>query len=387
MHIITAPDSFKGSLTAGEVATAMAIGIKRVFPTAKIDKIPIADGGEGTVEALITATKGKFIETIVENPLGKPVKALWGILGDGSTAVIEMATASGLLLIAEKDRNVRLASTYGTGQLIKAALDQGADRIIIGIGGSATNDGGAGMASALGVRFVDATNQLLNKGGSALAQLDHIDMQQLDSRLAQTEILIASDVNNPLCGEKGASAVYGPQKGATPAIVKELDAALAHYNEIAKRDIGIDVNSMAGSGAAGGLGAGLILFTSGKMKNGIELILDALHFDSLIKDADLIITGEGHTDFQTAHGKAPVGIAQCANKYHIPVICLSGALGNGAEEVLQQGISAITSATSSPMTLENCIKNAKTLLEDATERTCRLLQVGMQLKNNMIQRL
>ena len=380
MHIITAPDSFKGSLTASEVATAMTIGIKRVFPTAKIDKIPIADGGEGTVEALITATKGKFIETIVENPLGKPVKALWGILGDGSTAVIEMATASGLLLIAEKDRNVRLASTYGTGQLIKAELDQGADRIIIGIGGSATNDGGAGMASALGVRFFDAANQLLNKGGAALAQLDHIDMQQLDSRLAQTEILIASDVNNPLCGEKGASAVYGPQKGATPAIVKELDAALAHYNEIAKRDIGIDVNSMAGSGAAGGLGAGLILFTSGKMKNGIELILDALHFDSLIKDADLIITGEGHTDFQTAHGKAPVGIAQCANKYHIPVICLSGALGNGAEEVLQQGISAITSATSSPMTLENCIKNAKTLLEDATERTCRLLQVGMQLK-------
>jgi glycerate kinase len=380
MHIITAPDSFKGSLTASEVATAMATGIKRVFPTAKIDKIPIADGGEGTVEALITATKGKFIETVVENPLGKPVKALWGILGDGSTAVIEMATASGLLLIAEKDRNVRLASTYGTGQLIKAALDQGADRIIIGIGGSATNDGGAGMASALGVRFFDSANRLLAKGGAALAKLDHIDMQKLDSRLIHTEILIASDVNNPLCGEKGASVVYGPQKGATPAIVKELDASLAHYNEIAKRDVGIDVNSMAGSGAAGGLGAGLILFTSGKMKNGIELILTALHFDSLIKDADLIITGEGHTDFQTAHGKAPVGIAQCANKYHIPVICLSGALGNGAEAVLQQGISAIASATSSPMTLENCMKNAKTLLENATERTCRLLQIGIQLK-------
>jgi len=380
MHIMTAPDSFKGSLTASEVATAMTIGIKRVFPTAKIDKVPIADGGEGTVEALITATKGKFIETIVENPLGKPIKALWGMLGDGSTAVIEMATASGLLLIAEQDRNVRLASTYGTGQLIKAALDQGAERIIIGIGGSATNDGGAGMASALGVRFFDATNQLLNKGGAALAQLDHIDMQQLDSRLAQTEILIASDVNNPLCGEKGASAVYGPQKGATPAIVKELDAALAHYNEIAKRDIGIDVNSMAGSGAAGGLGAGLILFTPGKMKNGIELILDALHFDNLIEDVDLIITGEGHTDFQTAHGKAPVGIAQCAKKYNIPVICLSGALGKGAEEVLQQGVSALASATASPMTLENCMKNAKTLLENATERTCHLLQIGMQLK-------
>jgi glycerate kinase len=379
MHIITAPDSFKGSLTASEVATAMTIGIKRVFPTAKIDKIPIADGGEGTVEALITATKGKFIETIVENPLGKPVKAIWGILGDGSTAVIEMATASGLLLIAEKERNVRLASTYGTGQLIKAALDQGADRIIIGIGGSATNDGGAGMASALGVRFFDAANQLLDKGGAALAKLDHIDIQQLDSRLIHTEILIASDVNNPLCGEKGASAVYGPQKGATPAIVKELDTALAHYNEIAKRDVGIDVNILAGSGAAGGLGAGLILFTAGKMKNGIELILAALHFDNLIKDADLIITGEGHTDFQTAHGKAPVGIAQCAKKYNIPVICLSGALGNDAEEVLQQGIAAIASAVPCPMTLENCMKNAKTLLEDATERTCRLLQIGMQL--------
>ena len=380
MHIIVAPDSFKGSLTAKEVATAMATGIKRVFSTAKIDKIPIADGGEGTVDALITATKGKFHETMVQNPLGEPVKATWGILGNGSdTAIIEMAAASGLLLIPEKERNIRSASTYGTGQLIKAALDQGSRRIIIGIGGSATNDGGAGMASALGVRFFDADNNLLPSGGAALAKLDHIDMQQLDNRLIHTEILIASDVNNPLCGEKGASAVYGPQKGATPEIVKELDTALFHYNEIAKRDVGINANSLSGSGAAGGLGAGLMLFASGKMRNGIELILDTLQFADLIQNADFIITGEGHTDFQTAHGKAPVGIAQVAKKYQIPVICLSGALGNGAEQVLQQGISAITSAPHCPMTLENCMQNAKKLLEDATERTCRLLQVGMQL--------
>ena len=278
MRIIAAPDSFKGSLSSAAAAQAIEHGVHAVFPEAEVIKVPIADGGEGTVDALISGGRGQLMQTTVENPLGQPVQAKWGLLknADSYTAVIEMAEASGLLLIPEDKRDIRRAGTYGTGQLIRAALDQGARRIIIGIGGSATNDGGAGMAQALGAGLLDSEGHALAHGGAALALLDRIELQDLDPRLKETEILIASDVNNPLCGPKGASAVYGPQKGASPEIVQELDAALFHYNTIARRDIGIDANGIAGSGAAGGLGAGLMLFTNGRMCNGIQLILETI---------------------------------------------------------------------------------------------------------------
>lgn len=382
MRIIAAPDSFKGSLSSFAAAQAIEKGLLRIFPDADICKVPIADGGEGTVDALVTMTHGQRMHTTVQNPLGHPVEAAWGLLpeNDGYIAVIEMAEASGLLLIPEEERDIRRASTYGTGQLIKAALDQGARRIIIGIGGSATNDGGAGMAEALGVKFFSAHGKRLARGGAALAQLERIDTSSLDARLKETEIFIASDVNNPLCGPKGASAVYGPQKGATPAIVQELDAALFHYAAIAKRDVGLDVNALAGSGAAGGLGAGLMLFTNGKMRNGIELILKTIGFANLLNGADLVITGEGHTDAQTAHGKAPVGIARLAKEQQIPVICLSGALGSDAGEILSQGIDAIAATPRAPIALQDCIENAATLLADAAERTAQLLKIGMHLQ-------
>ena len=383
MRIIAAPDSFKGRLSSAAAAQAIEHGVHAVFPEAEVIKVPIADGGEGTVDALISGGRGQLMQTTVENPLGQPVQAKWGLLknADSYTAVIEMAEASGLLLIPEDKRDIRRAGTYGTGQLIRAALDQGARRIIIGIGGSATNDGGAGMAQALGAGLLDSEGHALAHGGAALALLDRIELQDLDPRLKETEILIASDVNNPLCGPKGASAVYGPQKGASPEIVQELDAALFHYNTIARRDIGIDANGIAGSGAAGGLGAGLMLFTNGRMCNGIQLILETIAFEKLLTDVSLVITGEGHTDAQTAHGKAPVGIARLAKKQQIPVLCLSGALGSDADEVLTQGIDAIAATPCSPISLEKCISQAEALLTQAAARSMQLIKIGLQMKN------
>lgn len=380
MRIIIAPDSYKGSLSALAVSEAMERGVLAVFPDAQITKVPIADGGEGTVEALVTATNGRIIRQEVVGPLGDTVEAFWGVLGDGETAAIEMAAASGLTLVPKDQRDPRITTTYGTGQLIKAALDQNIRKLVIGIGGSATNDGGAGMAQALGAKFLDASGNELKPGGAALSCLAAIDLSGLDPRLAECEIMVACDVDNPLCGSRGASAVYGPQKGATPDIVAELDAALKHYAAVAQKATGKEIAECAGAGAAGGLGAGLMLFTNAQLKPGVQIVLEATGFADLVKQADLVITGEGNTDFQTAYGKAPVGVAKIAGEHKVPVVCLSGGLGRGYEEVLKQGISGVMSAVPAPMTLEECVASAADILEAAAGRICRLLIVGSRIK-------
>ncbi len=377
-RIVVAPDSYKGSVSAVAVAEAMARGILQVFPTADVRKIPIADGGEGTVQALVTATAGQLRESEVSDPLGTPITAQWGVLGDGRTAVIEMAAASGLPLLRVDQHDPRVTSTYGTGELIRAALDAGLRRIIIGIGGSATNDGGAGMAHALGVRFTNAAGAALPAGGAALAQLQHIDLTGLDARLLETEITVACDVDNPLCGARGAAAVFGPQKGATSEMVAELDAALAHFAACAQAATGRQVAELAGAGAAGGLGAGLLLFTPAKLRPGVDIVLSAVDFANVVRDAAFVLTGEGHTDFQSAFGKAPVGVARVAKQFDVPVFCLAGGLGKGADAVLAQGIDAVLSICDRPMPLEECMRNGSALIEAASSRLCRIIQAVRQ---------
>ena len=375
--IVIAPDSYKGCLSALDVANIIESAILEFYPKINIVKVPIADGGEGTVDALVTATKGKFIYSEVLNPLGEKILAKWGILGDGTSAVIEMASASGLPLVPKEKRNPYITSTFGTGQLILSALNAKCKKIVIGIGGSATNDGGAGMAKALGVKFFDESDNELEEGGLALQKLKRIDISNIEARIKDVEILVACDVDNPLCGPRGASAVYGPQKGATPEMVKELDKALLNFSKVSKEATGKDVKDIPGAGAAGGLGAGLMLFTNASLIPGVELVLKITGFDTLVRDADLVITGEGNTDFQTVFGKAPVGVAKAAKKYNIPVICISGGLGDGYESVFENGIDAIISISSKPASLEECMLNGATLLKSATKRLIRVLQVGM----------
>ena len=374
MKIVIAPDSYKGSLSATEVALAMERGVLSIFPQAEVRKIPIADGGEGTVEALVTATGGQYRRTQVTDPLGNPIFARWGVLGDGKTAVIEMAAASGLPLVPKERRDPRITTTCGTGELIRAALDEGLRRIIIGIGGSATNDGGVGMASALGVRFLDGAGNLIGVGGGSLAEVRQIETAGLDQRLLETEITVACDVDNPLCGERGASAVFGPQKGATPEMVRLLDQGLAVYAECAARTTGRQVAERPGAGAAGGLGAGLMFFTPAQLKPGVEIVLSAVGFAEVVKDSAFVITGEGRTDFQTAFGKAPVGVAKVAKSYDLPVFCLSGGLGEGADHVLNQGIDVVLSICDRPQTLEECMADAERLVESAAARLCRIIK-------------
>lgn len=380
MRIVVAPDSYKGSVSAIGVANAMEKGILAVFPEAEVIKVPIADGGEGTVEALVIATGGQVLEEEVLGPLGEARKAQWGILGDGDTAVIEMAAASGLPLVPKDKRDPRITTTFGTGQLIKAALDKGLRKIIIGIGGSATNDGGTGMAKALGARFFAADGSELPPGGAALAKLAAMDLSKLDPRLQETVIMVACDVDNPLCGPRGASAVYGPQKGATPAMVAELDAALGVFARLAKEVTGKDIAESPGAGAAGGLGAGLLFFSKAQLRPGVEIVLETTGFAGLVADAALVLTGEGRTDFQTAFGKAPVGVAKVAKQYKVPVICISGGLGQGYEDVLACGIDALMCVVPAPMALEECMECGAALIEAATCRTLKLVQVGMNVK-------
>ena len=345
-----------------------------MFPQAQVRKVPIADGGEGTVEALVTATEGQYRWTEVTDPLGSRIVARWGVLGDGKTAVIEMAAASGLPLVPQEKRDPLITTTCGTGELIRAALDQGFRRIIIGIGGSATNDGGVGMAGALGVRFLDDKGQPIPVGGGSLADVRRIMTEDLDRRLAETEIIVACDVDNPLCGDRGASAVFGPQKGATPEMVRLLDRGLAVYAECATRATGRKVAERPGAGAAGGLGAGLMFFTPAQLRPGVEIVLSAVGFDELVQDAKFVITGEGRTDFQTAYGKAPVGVAKVAKNFDLPVFCLSGGVGEGADHVLNQGIDAVLSICDRPLTLEECMTEADRLVEAATARLCRIVR-------------
>ncbi len=336
--IVIAPDSFKGSLTAPQICDAVEEGIREVTPQAVIIKAPMADGGEGTVLCLVNATGGKILKKEVVGPLGKRVEATYGILGDGKTAVIEMASASGLPLVPEEKRNPMLTTTYGTGELIKAALDHGCKKIIIGIGGSATNDGGVGMAQALGVRFLDKNGKEIGFGGKELKKIAKIDMSHLDERIKDTQILVASDVKNPLCGPNGASYVYGPQKGATPDMVRELDEGLSQLADIIKRDIGKDVRDIPGAGAAGGLGAGLMAFLGAKLRPGIELIMEAIGFYEKVTDSALVITGEGKMDRQTIYGKVPVGVAKVAKELGIPVLAICAVLEEDPEFFKPYGI-------------------------------------------------
>lgn len=351
MKIIVAPDSFKGSLTAVEVSDAIEQGIREIFLEAEIVKIPMADGGDGTVQCLVNATGGEILRKKVTGPLGDEVLASYGILGDKKTAVIEMAEASGLTLVPENKRNPLITTTYGTGQLIKAALDQGCRKMIIGIGGSATNDGGAGMVQALGVKLLDREGKEIGFGGGELRKIFRIDTKYLDNRLSETEVLIASDVSNPLCGPKGAARIYGPQKGATPEIIKQLDESLAHFAEVIKRDLHKDIKDIPGAGAAGGLGAGLIAFLDAELKPGIEIIIEIVKLEQAIKDADLVITGEGKIDSQTIYGKAPIGVAKIAKKYNIPVIAVAAIIGDDADIVHQYGISTLLKISEPPIGL------------------------------------
>ena len=363
MKIIIAPDSYKESLTAMEVATAIEAGFRQVMPTAEYIKLPMADGGEGTVQSLVDASNGTIIEHQVTGPLGEQVPAFFGLMGDDKTAVIEMAAASGLHLVSPNLRNPMLTTSYGTGELILAALDHGVDHIIVGIGGSATNDGGIGMAQALGVQLLDNKGQALGFGGQALAQLASIDITTVDPRLAHIKLEVACDVDNPLCGKKGASHIFGPQKGATPAMVAELDQHLAHYAAIIKRDLAIDVKDMAGAGAAGGMGAALLGLFNAQLRSGIEIVIDAVHLGDIIKDADLVITGEGRIDSQTIHGKTPIGVARTAKKYHKPVIGIAGCLSQDYGVVYDHGIDAVFSVVPAAMSLEHAFNNAAVNVE------------------------
>ncbi|EGR0102675.1 TPA: glycerate kinase [Vibrio vulnificus] len=358
MKIIIAPDSYKESLTAMDVAIAIEKGFKQVLPDAHYVKLPMADGGEGTVQSMVDATGGTIIEHTVTGPLGQRVDGFFGLLGEGKTAVIEMAAASGLHLVTPDQRNPLITTTFGTGELIKAALDHGVEHIIVGIGGSATNDGGIGMAQALGIKLLDAQGNALGYGGGELAKLATIDCSQLDPRLAQVRLEVACDVDNPLCGTKGASAVFGPQKGATPEMVTILDENLAHYATIIKQQLDVDVRDMAGAGAAGGMGAALLGLLNAELRPGIEIVMDAVHLDEIVADADLVITGEGRIDSQTIHGKTPIGVARTAKKHGLPVIGIAGCLSADCGVVHEHGLDAVFAVVNRSVDLPTALAEA-----------------------------
>lgn len=370
---VLAPDSFKESMTAKEVCEAMSQGIKKADPTAEIVSVPMADGGEGTVDSLVDATHGKKIQVEVTGPLGEKVTSEYGILGDGQTAVIEMAKASGLEMVPTPKRNPWITTTFGTGELVKDAIDHGAQKIIVGLGGSSTNDGGAGMAQALGAHLLDKNNHELSVGGGALKDLAKIDISDLDPRLNDIKIILASDVTNPLTGEEGASAVFGPQKGANEEMVKKLDDNLHHYAKIVKRDLHRDIENNPGAGAAGGLGAGFMAFTNYEMHKGVEIAIKVTNLENKIKDADYVFTGEGGTDFQTKFGKTPFGVAQVGKKYHKPVISLAGYLGKGIDTLYECGFTAIFGILPGACDLQTALKNGPQNVARTTENIVRLL--------------
>jgi len=371
LKVLIAPDSFKESLDGMDVAIAIRQGLEKAINGVEAICLPVADGGDGTIEALVKASNGSFMTSRVSDPLGVPIDAVWGIMGDGVTAVIEMARASGLALLTDEQRDPRYTTTFGTGQLICEAIQKGYKKFIIGIGGSATNDGGAGMAQALGVKFLDKNGKELSFGGAPLADLRKIDMTNISSEISELSVLVASDVSNPLCGKTGASAIYGPQKGATPEMVLELDAALKNYADIISTNLDKNIEFLPGAGAAGGLGAGLMAFMNAELKPGIDLVTEALDFDKYLQDCDLVITGEGAIDGSTIFNKAPVGVAQRAKKYNIPVIAFAGTLGDGYQKVYEYGIDAVFNVQNKPMSLQDSIKSTKELLIDSVDRVMR----------------
>ncbi|MFU2122839.1 glycerate kinase [Gallibacterium anatis] len=375
MKIVIAPDSFKESLTALQVAQAIEIGFKKIFPDAEYIKVPMADGGEGTVQSLIDAWQGQSMVTEVTAPLGNKVLAEWGLSADRKTAIIEMAAASGLHLVAENERNPLITGSYGTGELIKAALNFGVEKIILGIGGSATNDAGVGMLQALGAAFLDDEGKPLVAGGAALKRLSKIDLSALDPRLATTQIEVACDVDNPLCGERGASAVFGPQKGATAAMIKELDAALSLFSQKVKQQLNKDIANIAGAGAAGGMGAGLQLLPKCRLKSGVDIILEATHLSKVVADADLVITGEGRMDSQTVYGKTPVGVAKTAKRFHKPVIAIVGCLRADYEVVYDAGIDAVFPIIRNLASLSDTLAQGRENLISTAQNVARTLKL------------
>lgn len=380
MKIVIAPDSYKESLSALEVANAIEQGFREIWPDADYVKLPVADGGEGTVEAMVEATTGRIVEVDVTGPLGEPVTAFYGLSGDERTAFIEMAAASGLEQVPVALRDPLKTTSWGTGELIRHALDAGVDHIIIGLGGSATNDGGAGMVQALGAKLLDARQNEIGKGGAALDALAQIDISQLDPRLAACRIEVACDVTNPLTGKEGASAVFGPQKGATAETIERLDTALAHYAQIIARDLDVDVLELAGGGAAGGMGAALYAFCGAQLRRGIEIVTDALQLDACVADADLVITGEGRIDSQTIHGKVPVGVAKVAKRYNKPVIGIAGSLTADVGIVHEHGLDAVFSVIYTVCTLEDALKNAAENVRMTARNVAATLKMGQTLR-------
>jgi glycerate 2-kinase len=382
MKIVIAPDSFKESMTAAEVCAAVEAGFRKVFGDAEYVHVPVGDGGEGTVQSVVDATNGRIVEVQATGPLGDKVDAFYGITGDGKTAVIEMAAASGLHLVPREQRNPLVTTTRGTGELILDALDKKVERIVLGLGGSATNDGGAGMASALGVKFLDVNGEELRTGGEALSELLTIDVSDMDPRLKSVTVDVACDVTNPLTGPLGASAVFGPQKGATPEMVGVLDESLKRYAAAVERNLGLQVNDLPGAGAAGGLGAGVVAFLDGKLQSGIDLVLDVISFGDAVRDADLVITGEGRIDSQTVHGKAPVGVAKRAKAVapSVPVVAIAGSIGPDYEAVFEHGIDAVFSVVNGVISLEEALANGSVNVEKTAENIARLLQLNTKIK-------
>lgn len=374
--IVLAPDSFKESMTAKEVCEAMERGIRKANSQIRCIHVPMADGGEGTMQSLVDATGGRVYSKEVVGPLGNNVVAEYGILGNGEIGVIEMASASGIHLVDSEKRNPLITTTFGTGQLIKACLDKGVKKLLIGIGGSATNDGGAGFIQALGGRLLDENGDDLSYGGGALAKLHTIDLSNLDERLKYVSVEVACDVNNPLCGKEGASYVFGAQKGATREMIEILDQNLSHYAEVIKEQLGKDVISKAGAGAAGGLGAGLMAFLDVKLKSGIEMVIEYANLEEKVRDADMVWTGEGSIDFQTQYGKTPLGVAMIAKKYNKPVIALAGRVGNDIDVLYDKGIDAIFGIMRGVTSIEEALVKGPENVEKTSENIIRLLNIS-----------
>jgi glycerate kinase len=375
--VVIAPQGFKESLTGMEIAESMSEGVIRVWPEAEIVMIPVADGGDGTLQALVDSSNGEVRTASVEDAIGRTIEADWGALGNGTTAVIEVANAVGLARLAQDERDVRNASTYGVGQLFTVALDAGFTDFIIGVGGSATNDGGAGMMQAMGGKLTDASGADLPRGGVALSDLAHIDVSELDPRMADVNVVVACDVNNPLCGPQGASAIFGPQKGATTEDIQDLDAALDNFAQVIATDLRTDVAEIPGAGASGGLGAGLMGFFDARLRLGADIVLEAVELEKHLVDADLVIVGEGQFDRSTVFNKSPVAVAQRAKRNGTPVIGIAGSLGAGYQEVHEHGIDAVFSLVNRPMSLKAAMEDTRRLVAIATEEACRAISLSI----------
>ena len=375
MKIIISPQGFKGGISGLEAAKAIERGVLAAAPDTETVLLPVADGGDGTLNALVDATGGEIFISTVTGPINQQVEAQWGVMGDGRTAVIEMARASGLAMVPQRRRNPKTTTTLGTGQILKEAIERGFNRIIVGLGGSATNDAGAGMATALGAKFMDSEGNALPPGGAALARLDRIDTSGLIDCLSGVEIVGATDVTNPLCGPTGASEIFGPQKGASKEVVAELDSALANFARVVKRDLGVDVLDVPGAGAAGGLGAGLIAFVGGTLQSGIDMVCQVLEFDRHLEGADLVFTGEGRADKSTVFDKAPVGVARHAMAHGVPSILLAGSLGEGHEELYEHGVASILCISDGAMTFQQALGRTGKMLQGTAERAVRIFLI------------